>query len=62
MDGLLSILSRTDPATILTLLALGGGLYRRIEDVRERMARIEPKVDMLLAGHKVVNDASRITP
>ena len=62
MDGLLSIISRTDPGTILTLLALAFGLNRRIEDVRERMARIEPKVDLLLAGHKVVNDAPRISP
>ncbi len=62
MDGLLALVARTDPATVVTLLVLAYGLNRRIEDLRDRMARIEPKVDLLLDGHKVVNNAPRTTP
>ena len=58
MNELVQLLLGVQPATLTIMAVAGYALERRIRGLENRSLRMETKIDILLAGHKVVNNAS----
>ena len=58
MNELVQLLLGVQPATLTIMAVAGYALERRIRRLENRALSMETKLDLLLAGHKVVNSAS----
>lgn len=62
MNEFVQLLLGVQPATLGIMAIAGYALERRIRALENRALSMETKLDLLLAGHKVVNCGSNPAP